>query len=273
MNWIEFILLGDVIFGFIVAGMQIWAAMRRGEHRMVDTDRMVDTSVNPLDYLVGSMPEGTYSANQPFKKAFAWFGSIVGLLGFGWVAVNVPAMRDVATIYGVFGVAAMVVILVEEVAPRRSEITACMLWGYGEWDKQILLGFAIALPFIAVEILFSSLRFGVMQVQDMPLASLIVTALMIPVIEEGFFRGVLAPSIAEDAGIIHGAIISSFVFTVFHAYVYHLSLPALVVVFVFGAVAGFVDLVYKSILPSATAHKLVNLYAFMCWYFQTVPLS
>ena len=267
MNWMEFILLGDVIFGFVVAGMQIRGALKRGEHRMVDT------GANPLDYLVGPMPEGTYTANQPFKKAFAWFGSIVGLLGFGWVAVNVPAMRSVAIIYGVFGAVAAAIILVEEIAPRKSEITACMLWGYGDWDKQILLGFAIALPFIVVEVLFSSLRFGVMQVQDMPLASFIITVLMVPIIEEGLFRGVLAPSIAEDAGIIHGALISSFVFTVFHAYAYQLNLPALAMVFLFGAVAGFVDLVYKSILPSATAHKLINLYAFMSWWFQTVPVS
>ena len=271
MNWMEFILLGDVIFGFIVAGMQIWAAVKRGEHKKYKYRDLVD--VDPLDYLARPMPEGTYSANQPFKKAFAWFGSIVGLLGFGWVAVNVPVMRVVATLYGVFGVATAAIILVEEIAPRKSEITACMLWGYGDWDKQILLGVAIALPFIAVEVLFSSLRFGVMQVQGMPLASFIITVLMVPIIEEGLFRGVLAPSIAEDAGIIHGALISSFVFTVFHAYAYQLNLLALIVVFIFGAVAGFVDLVYKSILPSATAHKLINLYAFMSWYYQTVPLS
>ena len=254
---VEGILIGDVIFGFIVLIIQLKVAIDRGENRITDT------GVNPINYLFRRMPEGTYSTRQPFKKAWAWFGSIIGLVGFGWVAINVPEWIGLALVYVLLGLISMVVGLVEEIDPYKSEITACIVWGFGKWDEQILIGIGISIPFILLTA--SGQLFQVMQIKGMPVASFIVTVFMVPLIEESVFRGVIAPSIAEDAGVIHGAFVSAFIFAVYHAYAYKFNIFAMMVAFVFGVISAFVDLIYKSQLPGWIAHTLINLSAFMFW--------
>ena len=130
-------------------------------------------------------------------------------------------------------------------------MTACMLWGCCCWSEQVLLGTLLAVPFV-----FPSL-IG-MQIRGMPLASFIMTVVMVPMTEEGLFRGVLAPSIAEQAGWVHGAFVSSLLFAIFHAYVYGLNAAKMLFAFAFGFLAAVVDFRYRSVVPGTVAHMIVN---------------
>ena len=258
----EIFIIGVVIFAHMVLAMQIKKAMDRGEHLMTDP-----TGINPLDYLFREMPEGTYSTNQPFKKAIMWSGVILDTVGSGWIAVNVPEWSMLGIIYVLMSLIVAIVFLVEEIAPKRSEATGAMLFGYGKWDEQILIGLVAALPFIVINVVGECQLFQVMQIKGMVIGSFIVTAFIVPTVEEATFRGVVAPSIAEDAGIVHGALISAFMFAVFHAYAFHYNYLAMFVVFVFGTIVGFIDLYYKSILPGLAAHAAINTVAYFSWLF------
>jgi len=255
----ELFIFGLVIFANIVFIDQMRAAIRRGEHLMSDP-----TGVNPLDYLFRPMPEGTYNTNQPFKKAILWVGTIYGIVGSGWIIANVPEWATLGIFYALMSVFCGMIYLAEEIDPKRSEITAAMLFGYGKWEEQVLIGVALAVPFILING-HAGQVFQVMQIEGMVIGSFVVTVFIVPAVEEAAFRGIVAPSIAEDAGVVHGALVSAFMFAVFHAYAYNYSYPAMFVVFVFGAIAGFVDLAYKSVLPGLVAHKLINLAAFLSW--------
>jgi len=263
MEFVEFILVGLTLFAVMVGAMQYHSAIKKREHILIK-----DSGVNPFDYLTKPMPEGTFSANQPFKKVYAWVGGVMCLMGFGWMAVNIPTEYKtfvLSVIYGVASVVVMVVVLIEEVAPYKSEITGVMLLGYGEWDKQIEYGIAMSIPFILVSSLMKVYGIAVkpFQVVGMPVASFILVAIMIPLVEEGLFRGVLAASIAEDAGVIHGALISAFVFAMFHAYAYSTNPVYMATAFAFGIVAALVDFRFKSTLPGTIAHSLTNMTAFI----------
>jgi len=253
-NKIEAILVGILVMGIQTAIMQIEAEKRSGVVYR-------DNGVNPYNYLFRPMPEGTFSADQPYKRAFAWLGALVVLMGFGWIAVNVPPLTTLAMIYMGMGLIVMVVVLVEDISPTKSDITACMLWGYGHYEDQILLGLVIAIPFV----LLNFVGEVALQIENMPVASFILTVIMIPMVEEALFRGVIAASIAEDAGIVHGAIFSAFIFAMFHAYAYHLDWLKIFIAFAFGVVVALADFKYKSILPGVVAHMAVNFSAYLVW--------
>jgi len=255
----ELFILGLVIFANIVFIDQMRAAIRRGEHLMSDP-----TGVNPLDYLFRPMPEGTYNTNQPFKKAALWGGIILGLAGPGWIIANVPEWATLGIFYALMAVICGMIYLAEEIDPKRSEVSAAMLFGYGKWEEQVLIGVALAVPFILINGRSEQI-FQVMQIKGMVIGSFVVTVFIVPTVEEAMFRGISAPTIAEDAGVVHGALVSAMLFAVFHAYAYGFNWVAMFVVFVFGAIAGFVDLAYKSVLPSLVAHMLINFAAFLSW--------
>jgi len=261
MEAVEGILVGLVVMATIVALMQIRAAIKRGEHLMTDP------GPDPYDYFWrGPMPEGTFSANQPFKRVFMWFGAIMALMGFGWIAINVPEYRTLALIYAGMAVITMVVYIAEEISPLKTETTACMLFGYGKWDEQMFYGVIIGLAFVTLNYALGIyLQVNPLQVKEMPIASFIITVMMVPIVEEGLFRGVIAPSIAEDAGLIHGALISAFAFAMFHGYVYGYNPLAMTMAFLFGVVAALVDFKYKSLLPGAVGHSIVNFFAYINW--------
>ena len=255
----EYILIGIFIMACMVSAMQVKAALRRGEIHKYSYGE------DPYKYLIGPMPEGTFSANQPFKKAFMWFGGVLSLMGFGWLAVNVPELRTLAFIYLGMAAITLPIYLAEEISPKRTEVTACMLLGYGEWDKQVLYGLITGIVFVVVNSFFQVMQFHPFQIKEMLIASFMITVIMVPIVEEGLFRGILAPSIAEDAGILHGALVSAFVFAMFHAYTYSYNWLYILNAFIFGSVVAFIDFKFKSILPGAIAHSFVNFFAFITW--------
>jgi len=251
----EFILVGVVVFAFIVTAMQIKAAMRRREQYMVDK------TPPAYDYFwFAEMPEGTLSARQPFRKAFFWW-YMVTTFGMLWIAVNVPEWSTVGIIYVLFAAISFTVYLVEYVDPYITDVTGCMLWGFGNYDDQILEGVALATPFVLLGFVGQGMQvFQVLQIEGMPVASLVLTAFLVPNIEELFFRGFITSSVAEDIGCVQGAFVSGFVFAVFHGAVYHKELIPLMIVFAFGFAASMVDLRHKSILPGLVAHTIINFF-------------
>jgi len=238
----EGVLVGLLVMAVGTALMQTLRAIERGEHLMEDP------GPDPYDYLTKPMPEGTFSANQPFKRAFMWFGAIIALMGFGWMAVNVPEYRTLALIYAGMASIATIIYIAEEISPTATETTACMLLGYGKWLEQILYGAAIGFAFVTINnALGIYLQANPLQVKDMPIASFIITVIMVPIVEEGLFRGIIAPSIAEDAGLLHGALISAFAFAMFHGYAYGYNPIAMFIAFLFGVV--LLELAFWSLTP------------------------
>ncbi|RLI85929.1 MAG: hypothetical protein DRO98_06190 [Archaeoglobales archaeon] len=182
------------------------------------------------------------------------------IIGFAWLMVNVPQLFALSVIYSFLCVFIGVVGLAERIAPKKSDV-AILIWGYGKWGEQLAVGVAVAVPFVLMSFIGAyqlAYSYQFLSLKGRPLAAVIVTAFLIPIAEEGFFRCVIAPTTAEGIGVVPAALVSASTFAIFHFAVYQASIPAMFLAFLFGAFAAFADLIYKSGLPGLVGHIIIN---------------
>lgn len=220
--------------------------------------------VNPFDYPFGRMPNGTFNPRQPFAAMATWYGAIIGFVGLGWMMANAPNLFTVSIFYFVFLLFSSMIIISENISAESMPATSAVVFGYGAFDGQLLTGTLTGIAFIAVTQMFKifGLQVEVLQVENMPIASFIVVAIIIPLVEESVFRNVVGMSAAEVFGWIPGILISSLLFGIFHAYAYQLNIQMMFMALLFGLFAQFWDYKYKSMLPGLVAHTIVNAWAF-----------
>ena len=254
----ETVLLLNTILGFSMFGLLTYRVIKSGALKKGDP-----TGVNPLNYLFKKMPEQTYTFNQPLAIPMIWLFSIVGITNIAWVLVNVPELQGFATVYLFMALIPGFVGFFEYSVPLKSRALAAVNLGWDRFGEQIFAGLVIATPFVMTNALFTVKSQVMEELAAMPVASFIFTVIIVPLIEEGNFRGALAPTIAKELGVIPSTILTSFVFMIFHAMAYEWTIPLLIYVFLFSVAATFVDLYYKSVLPSWIAHTLVNMSAMM----------
>jgi len=221
------------------------------------------TGINPLDYMFKPMPEQTYTFQQPFGLALIWSFMFAGIINLAWILINVPELYNLATVYLLMAFIPLIASLLEYSIPTKSRALAAVSLGWDRFGEQIFAGLVIASPFVMTNALFTVKSQVMEELAAMPVASFIITVLVVPLVEEMTFRGTLAPTIAKERGLVPAIIITSFVFAIFHAMAYEWTIPLLIYVFVFSLAATFVALYYKSVLSSWIAHTLVNLSAMM----------
>jgi len=264
MLWYEWFLIVGTITAWSVALMHY---VYFKEHHLIEYFRP-RYKIDVFKYMFKPVPQGYFTSRQPYFNVFAWLGAFQCGIGFLWLYICVPEMRLVANAYlwmvGVVATVCLVNYYFSWYGKIPMDILGVMTFGWCCWEDQILFGMLLALPFLLLS--FLSVE-TFLQIKNMPIASFIVTVIMVPMVEEGFFRGVLAPSIAEFAGIFHGALATSILFAVFHAYVYHLDWFRIGVVFCFGFAASMVDFKFDSVLPSTIAHSIINFVAYLHYVF------
>ena len=181
MNYEEFILTGCMIFAFLTMVMLVVESIKEGNIQKYKDNH----PINIFDYLVKPMPYGTFTDRQPFVRAWAWGGAIITLVGFGWVMTNVPSWFTLGAVYFGMGTIIMSAGLFDEIAPKNN-ILGMLGLGYGKWEEQIMYGMLIAVPFVLLDMIGMIYRVH-FQIEGMPVASFILTSLMVPVVEEGSF--------------------------------------------------------------------------------------
>ena len=82
--------------------------------------------------------------------------------------------------------------------------------------------------------------------------------ILIAVSEEQFFRGFLAPYMANRFGLTLGTILQGVLFGAYHLAVYNASNQALAIVSFSGIILGYVALKTQRLSPCILAHALVN---------------
>lgn len=260
MLWYEWFLIVGTVMAWLVGLMNYIYYRKYGMDRFFKPKRKIDA----YEYLFKPVPRGYFTAKQPYFNVFAWIGGLQCIMGFLWMAVCVPEMRTVAFIYLIMaGIVATCYLISYYSTPQPMEVLGVMAFGWCCWEDQVLFGMVLAIPFL----ILSMLTVSPMQIKDMPIASFIVTVIMVPMVEESLFRGVWAPSVAEFAGIVHGALSSAILFALFHAYVYQLDWFRIGIVFAFGFAASMVDFKFDSVLPSTIAHSIINFVAYLHYIF------
>jgi membrane protease YdiL (CAAX protease family) len=96
----------------------------------------------------------------------------------------------------------------------------------------------------------------------------VILGVMTGVAEETWFRGFLTPWLANQLKGLYGGsfypgvFAQALLFMVYHSFVYASNINALTIVFLSGAVLGYIDLKAQRLFPSIAAHCLVNALAF-----------
>jgi len=251
----EIVLLLNTLVGIFVAAMYINRSIRTGAYLRF-REELLDIS----RYVFKELPEGTFTANQPFARAHLWLVFILGFWGFFWVMVSIMEWAVVGAVYHCVCFAATCAIWLE-VSRFQRRLTAVMIYGNSRWGEQILYGLILALPFLLLGVTQQFMQ--TMQLTGMPVAMFLLSVIMIPLAEEVGFRGLIAPMLAESFGIMPATVLSSFLFAIFHGYVYQAALVPLAIAFSFGCVACLVNFRYKSILPGLVGHIAINCVAVM----------
>lgn len=252
----ETVLLLNTIVGLIVFVAYLARSKERG---------FKPSKVNPLDYLFDRMPKDTFT-KQPYAEAHMWLIFILGFLGFFWLMVSVMKWATVGACYHCICFAAMCAIWLEYM--KRTRFITSLIYGHGKWDDQIILGAFVGLVFAIMGLAVSQIssfqvisNLQIMQfvsIKKMPVATILISAVMVPIAEEVGFRGLLLPTLSEDLGAVPGILISSFLFMIYHGYVYQAAILPLLCCFGFACVAATLALKYKSVLPGLVGHGLVN---------------
>ncbi len=256
----ELVLVVNAIGTFLIGTYLVYYAVKTGKYR-----RYRDNGVNPFDYLFTPMPEGTFSARQPFFEAYAISGGYLLLVGFGWIIANVPEWFGVAIFYLCTAIVVMAVSLIERVSPKGADATSSVLFGYGDWEEQFLYGIAVGAGFVVLNIFAPPMQVVGLQIEGMVMASFILSVYMIPIAEEVIFRGVFTTTLMENLGLVPGVLVGGMVFAAFHAFAYSYNLIPILYAFGFGVMAGLTTAKFKSVLPGIIAHAIVNFLAFLNW--------
>ena len=256
----ELVLVLNAVGTFLVGTYLVYHAVSTGKYK-----KYSDNGVNPFDYLFSPMPEGTFSARQPFFEAYAISGGYLLLVGFGWIIANVPEWFGMAIFYLCIAIVVMAVSLIERISPEGADATSAVLFGYGEWEDQFLWGALIGGVFIILNFLNPPMQVVGLQIEGMALASFILSVYMIPIAEEVIFRGVFTTTLMENLGLVPGVLIGGAVFAAYHAFAYSYNLTPIIYAFIFGVMTGLTTARFKSVLPGIVAHAIVNFLAYLNW--------
>ena len=216
-----------------------------------------------LEYLFKPMPDGYLSSRWENTTALihvSFFFTVT--LPLLWISVNIDELSRVAMLYLMMGVWSEIIAITERLSPEK------IPWSYlavrrENFLYQTLSGIAlgIAVTFIGADI-SSFVPFTIASAtQASNLLKIYLWAYGFMAVEESLFSQWLAATLCEKTGLIPGATITALVFSAFHWSLYGWSTQILISLFVFRFLGSIVNAAYRSMVPSATAHVIINLLA------------
>lgn len=189
------------------------------------------------------------------------------ILMLGVFATFIDGMQGVTVgvFYMVLLMFALVVWLIES-GEDDARVIAIMDLGSSErWLISVPIGLTLGIIFtLGMSIALGAYTpFETLAVFGVPVTLLLKVAapiLMIPIVEEAFFGGVLAPTVAEGIGIVPASILVSMVWVIWHLGTYQSAFAVLGVLFAFRFVATYVTFYTRSLMPALIGHIIVNIF-------------
>jgi len=167
-------------------------------------------------------------------------------------------------IYAVMSSFTLGVVGTELVLPEKFRPVSIPMPGSGDWSilECVVVGVSIA----GGATLVSSFAFATVGVRPFalevlpksPLANWFIIGFCIPIIEEGFFGGVISSTFTENFGLLTGLTIPSAIFALFHWSVYGLTPSLLMPIFLFRSLATLSMVFSRSWMPGLVGHIIVN---------------
>jgi len=260
MKFEEVVLFGSipswalmVIIGLIAFGLIYW---NRNSLRLNRFGRP--------DNWFGSAKAGSWTFLDKSTKTVLYAISAILLVILIIVIIpNFPTFKDMAIYYVLLGIIAVGGLLLEG-SNKKSWIASI---GFGKSDEivgNVTLGIAFALVFIGLTGFISQL--SIFDAQMGSIISILMFVMVASFFEEGFFSGILAPTIAEKSGMVASIFITSILFSLAHGFAYGWAIPSLFIAFLFRIFATIFVLQTKSWLGIFIAHAFINalsLFSFM----------
>ena len=181
--------------------------------------------------------------------------AVLVLLPLLWIRVNLPEMRDLVSMYLLISAIASMIILSERISPARipwavlglntENLSQQVIASITLTAVTIILageGAYIAPPIIPIETFMRIYLWGYAFVA----------------VEESFFTQIILGTMMERTGIVPGSIVSALIFTAFHWSVYGWSVQILLAFFIYRVAAGILAGIYRSVIPCAFPHLIIN---------------
>jgi len=194
------------------------------------------------------------TTNSPVITALGLFTFLALMVGF----VTQPSYERFSLVYLLFFLGS-VVVYVGVIA--KPELYPFAIIGNFTVDKWSLWGVLYALGLI-----FLGRRFPLQWVDPFLNASswmVLAAVVFVAVLEEWFFSGMVAPSMAESFGIVGAFITSGAFFGLLHLRVYNADFAQIVVAISWRIVADALALKSKSLIPGILGHLIINLSFFV----------
>jgi len=212
------------------------------------------------EHLFKPFPDGFYSSIEK-RVDVVWFWLyFLSTLMFLWIAINMgPGMFRMGIIYTVMGVLGISLMMVEWLKPRGSFWGAACGWHSPSMpmDELVMLGFLIGSLFLFLEHMVGGFAVWSLTAQE-AFTNAILLVWAIPIIESGFFAGVLTPSFVERHGVVYGIMAVAVLWALFHLATWGVSLDGVLLLELYRLVTSFTVVKYRSMLPSLVAHVVVN---------------
>lgn len=205
----------------------------------------------------GSSRKGTWTyIDRSTRTALYVLFSIILFLLLVIIVPFFESLRNMGYFYSILGFITFFLFVVQGINKNRFPAAI----GFGRKDElagNILIGITFGLFFIGLTSFISQLSF--ITAQDVnTIATLGMVIIVASFIEEAFHSGILAPTIAEKAGIVPSIFLTSVVFMLGHGYTYGWILFPLVIAFLFRMVATSIVLYKKSWVNVFIAHAMIN---------------
>jgi len=217
-----------------------------------------------LEYWFKPLPEGTLTSE--WTKTTALFHSIYFIsiiLPIMWVAINLEELRTVAIIYLIIGLWINLISITERLSPPKVP-WSFMPVRFENFIQQTLA----ALIILAITVMSGIQISSFVPFTIMAPPSQIVSIIKIYLwqfgflsLEESFFGQYLGATLCEKIGIIPGALINAVIFVGFHYSMYGWAANILISLFIFRFLGSIANAIYRSMVPSAETHFLINLIA------------
>jgi membrane protease YdiL (CAAX protease family) len=171
------------------------------------------------------------------------------------VIPNFPTFQNMAIYYIALGALALGGLFIEGYS-KKFWIASIGLGKSNELLGNIVIGSSFALLFISLTGFVSQLDF--IQIPLNSIISIMMTVIVASFFEEAFHSGILAPTIAEKAGITSSILLTSAVFMLGHGLTYGWTFFPLLNAFLFRIIATYIVLYRKSWMNIFIAHVIIN---------------
>lgn len=197
------------------------------------------------------------------KNSMGLMGTVFALsvFAFTWIAVNLPSLFELSTVYAVMGTMITAVGLIEYSTKNRMSALVGYLGENVSLGFLFLIGIAISLIFAPFVLFFDVWNFQIepLAITGAPVLTFILVAVLIPFIEEGVWSGVVCPTFIERTGLVTGVLFVILSWVAFHYLAYQ---PFTASDFLFLGGFRLLTLIpiikYKSLLPAVLSHNLIN---------------